>query len=189
MHICSFESGLFLSFSLFFSSFFLSLVYFRIPEAKNPNHDFSHDVTLMPRCLVMTLRSLTRYNLNRGIPWKNEKKIMVGRIGTSYQGRCIANEASFAFFSPSFFLFPTAVAASLRRVFCRKQKYCQRTSGVRDTFPIFHRLVCVILLDNSSMRDRRLYSSASGIHAFYLPLSFCFFFCRITLHIITYVIM
>lgn len=108
----------------------------------------------------------------------------------SQQGRCIANETCFIFvssFSLSFFfLLAAAVSAGLRRVFCRKQTQPVRTSGIRDTFPIFHRLVCVILLDNSSMRDRRLYSSASGIHPLFIPhCCFISFFTR-SLYIIAH---
>lgn len=41
---------------------------------KISSYDFSHDVTLVPRCLIMTLCSLTRYNLKRGIPRKKTEK-------------------------------------------------------------------------------------------------------------------
>lgn len=54
--------------------FFLSLSYLHPRDEKSP----AMILATMSRCLVMTLCSLARYNLNRGSPRKNEKKIMAG---------------------------------------------------------------------------------------------------------------
>lgn len=97
---------------------------------------------------VITPRSLTRHNLRRAT--RNEKKITHG--GAAAAGRRnVANETPFSFF-------PLERRGGRRRG--SKARFLSRadtvrTSGVCDTFPIFHRLVCVIPLDNSSMRDRR----------------------------------
>lgn len=144
----------------------------------------------------MTLCSLTRYNnLKRGIPRRKTKKEL-------WRGRYVVTRKTYRkrgvlyFFSlsslSSFFLLAAAVSAGLRRVFCRKQKQPVRTSGIRDTFPIFHRLVCVILLDNSSMRDRRLYIVQLQVSIrFLFPivalfLFFFFFFFTRSLYIIAH---
>lgn len=125
----SLESGCSLSLFLPFPSFFLSLSRSVSSRRKIPGYDFSDGVTQMPRCLVMTLCSLTRYNLNCGVPWETRRGNYSGEIRRdeedTYRKRALFFSLPFSLFFPRFLAAAAAVSAGLRRVFCRKQKHCQ----------------------------------------------------------------